>query len=171
MVPLKNLLIVPVCSVHVFSRYFLNYYSRNNACNAGDSRNKTCINYPMCKILSCGAPHHRFTNFTRTSTCENNLWNSSGALPYGQKLSVFFKNGVPQKDPTNSESMESIERNVNGLHQTDIRIRLRDKSFRLWDLFEGEKWRYPVCRIWVPHVSVYGRLFSVCGKLFSVEGK
>ncbi len=27
----------------------------------------------------------------------------------------------------------SVERNVNGLHQTDIRIRLMDKSFHLWD--------------------------------------
>ncbi len=37
------------------------------------------------------------------------------------------------------ESTESFEGNVNGLHQTDICIRLRDKSFRSWDLFEGEK--------------------------------
>ncbi len=32
-------------------------------------------------------------------------------------------------------------RYVNGLRQTDICIRLRDKSFRLWDPFKGEKWR------------------------------
>ncbi len=31
------------------------------------------------------------------------------------------------------ESTESVERNVNGLRQTDIRIRLRGKSFHLWD--------------------------------------
>ncbi len=37
------------------------------------------------------------------------------------------------------ESMESVEGNVNGLRQMDICIRLRDKSFRLWDPFEGEK--------------------------------
>ncbi len=45
---------------------------------------------------------------------------------------------------TISESMESVERNVNKLRQTDIHIHLRDKSFRLWDPlwdpFEEEKW-------------------------------
>ncbi len=52
-----------------------------------------------------------------------------------------------KRSPTNEshkwetiwESTESVERNVNGLHQTDIRICLRDRSFRLWDPFEGEK--------------------------------
>ncbi len=61
---------------------------------------------------------------------------------YGQKLSILKKT-ESHKWETISESMESIERNVNGLHQTDIRICLRDKSFHLWDLlwnlFEGEK--------------------------------
>ncbi len=68
--------------------------------------------------------------------------------PYGQKLSVLKK-----RNPTNGshkwetiwESAESVECNVNRLRQMDIRIRLRDKSFRLWDpfwdLFEGEEWR------------------------------
>ncbi len=37
------------------------------------------------------------------------------------------------------ESTESVERNVNGLRQTDVRIRLRDKSFRSGDPFDGEK--------------------------------
>ncbi len=44
---------------------------------------------------------------------------------------------------TISESTESVERNVNRLRQTNIRICLRDKSFHMWDLlwdpFEGEK--------------------------------
>ncbi len=56
-----------------------------------------------------------------------------------------------KQNPTNGshewetiwESTKSVEGNVNGLRQTDICIRLRDKSFRLWnllwDLFEGEK--------------------------------
>ncbi len=64
--------------------------------------------------------------------------------PYGQKLSVLKKKN---RSPTNVshewetiwESTESIEGNVNGLRQTDICILLRDKSFRSWDPFEGEK--------------------------------
>ncbi len=51
---------------------------------------------------------------------------------YGQKLPGFKK-----RSPTNGshkwetiwESMESVERNVNGFPQMDIRIRLRNKSF------------------------------------------
>ncbi len=64
--------------------------------------------------------------------------------PYGQKLSVKKKwsatNGS-HKWEIIWESMESVERNVNGLRQTDICIRLRDKNFCSWDSFEGEKWR------------------------------
>ncbi len=51
----------------------------------------------------------------------------------------FFKKTEFHKWETILESTESVECNVNGLHQMDIRIRLRDKSFRLWDPFEGEK--------------------------------
>ncbi len=59
------------------------------------------------------------------------------------KIVRFLKNRSPAKGShkweTIWESTESVEHNVNGLRQTDIRIRLRDKSFRLWDPFEGEK--------------------------------
>ncbi len=59
----------------------------------------------------------------------------------------FLKKRIPtngsNKWETIWESMEFVERNVNGLRQMDIRIRLRDKSFHswdpLWNPFEGEK--------------------------------
>ncbi len=81
-----------------------------------------------------------------------------------------------KRSPTNGshewetiwESTESVEGNVNGLRQTDIGIHLRDKSFHLWDPFEGEKWRW---RIRFPHVSVCGRLFYICGRIFSLCGR
>ncbi len=47
----------------------------------------------------------------------------------------FKKNGS-HKWETISELIESVERNVNGLRQTDIRFCLCDP---LWDLFEGDK--------------------------------
>ncbi len=83
---------------------------------------------------------------------------------------------LKKRSPTNgshrwetiSESAESVERNVYGLCQTDIRIHLRDKSFHLWDPFEGEKRRYyPICQIRVPHVSVHvGDYFPLKGNNF-----
>ncbi len=63
-------------------------------------------------------------------------------VPMGKNCPFKRKQSPPNgshKWETISESMESIERNVNGLHQTDIHIRLRDKNFHLWDPFEGEK--------------------------------
>ncbi len=66
----------------------------------------------------------------------------SQLIPMGENCPPL-KNRSPtngsHKWETISESMESVERNVNVLRQTDIRIRLRDKGFYLWDLLEGEK--------------------------------
>ncbi len=75
--------------------------------------------------------------FRAFTTCTE--WN-----PMGKNCRLKKK-----RSPTNGshewetiwESTESVEGNVNGLRQTDICIRLRDKSFHLWDPFEGEKWR------------------------------
>ncbi len=66
--------------------------------------------------------------------------------PYGQKLSVLLKNResykrIPQMGNYMGVNGVLVERNVNRLCQTDIRIHLRDKSFCSWDPFEGEKWR------------------------------
>ncbi len=68
-------------------------------------------------------------------------------IPMGKNYPFFKK----KRSPTNGshewetiwESMESVEGDVNGLEtfvpQTDTYVRLRDKSFRSWDPFEGEK--------------------------------
>ncbi len=74
----------------------------------------------------------------RSPTNGYHKWETTSESTESGELDV---NGLRQTDIRIrlTESMESVERNVNGLHQTDIRIRLRDKSFHLWDLFDGEK--------------------------------
>ncbi len=66
-----------------------------------------------------------------------NFWVPSTRAPMSKNCQ-FKKNGS-HKWETIWESTESVERNVNGLRQMDIRIHLRDKSFRSWDPFVGEK--------------------------------
>ncbi len=67
-----------------------------------------------------------------------------GPCPMGKNCPLKKRNPTngSHKWETISESTESVERNINGLRQMDIRIRLRYKSFHLWDLlwdpFEGE---------------------------------
>ncbi len=86
-------------------------------------------------------------------------------------------------------STESVECNVNGLYQTDIRICLKDKSFCLWDLlwdllneksednipivgFESHK--YPFMGDYFPFVGecfpFVGGYFPFMGDYFPLKG-
>ncbi len=53
-------------------------------------------------------------------------------IPVGKNCPFLKKRTESHKWETISQSMESVERNVNRLRQTDICI-------HLWDPFEGEK--------------------------------
>ncbi len=128
--------ILSSCLVH-FHEYFWHVFAIFNVSDRGNS--------PLSNVAS------RNSIRLSVSVLWKEMWThliTMTTFPMGKNC--LFKK---KRSPTNGfhkwetiwKSTESVEHNVNGLRQTDIRISLRDKSFRswnpFWDPFEGEKWR------------------------------
>ncbi len=100
---------------------------------------------------------------------------SDGRLTMWAKIVRFKKKMESHKPEIILESRESVERYVNGLHQPDIRILLRDRSFPLWDPFEGEKSclsnSSPTCiRLWEIIFHLWEIIFHLWEIIFPLKG-
>ncbi len=85
---------------------------------------------PFLKLKGLLAPEtSEFTKFVNFKKMYMPIWGYS----LWAKIVRLKKKWNPTNGETIWEATESVERNVNGLPQMDIRICLRDKSFRSWD--------------------------------------